>query len=1174
VAPRKHLTLARSRKPGGASRRVVTEVAPAPSDDGGPPARRRAIFTIVSCNYVAYAATLMQSVRDFHPEVDRFIVLADTYREFPGLDTAAELMFCDEIGIELIANMQLWYTVIEFNTAIKPFVFRHLFDHRGFDEVVYLDPDILLFHPLTEVFDGLAAHNIVLIPHMMQPLQDGKEPSDLTIMKSGVYNLGFLGVRNDPDSRALIGWWSERCYLHCRVDVAANMFTDQRWMDLAPAFLPNPLILRHPGYNVAYWNLAHRRIEQGPSGSWMCDGGPLVFFHFSGVDPEDPSVFSKHQNRFTPETLGSVAALCDLYRALVLANGWAKFSRFRYGFAAFLSGRRIENAMRRWFRRAADDGRIEAGSRLVVDSRFFDQLDEEAAEQHVRLTRFMYQFWLDRRDLRAAFDVFTPRGYEGYLEWFLNGEARRQGVDGRSIAAARRLIGAEAPDFASAPVKQGEPPWPPVSRDAWQGPACKAGQFLQGDVTARIGGKRLLVPAQVALVWEVRGDLQAHFKLDSVDDLQNFLAWALTNGVAEGGVNCEEFSPAFLRQMAGELTPSSYYRDVPITVGLVATRFIGCDNPCYAHRQRFPVERAGRLAHGLWFSYAAAKRYKWPRELVAPLVAYFEQPTGVVLEGFPLTNAMLAIRDLREDVQKTFLLDTEVSISDYVLWLLTFGLREMDMSVDQLGAGLRDFLLSESPRVAGVERIVEMLYCARSDLQEQFDITTEEGRNGLRGWWSNGAAGSDDEQTAAGLFGEADAAESAQELPVYTAKVALTGQWSAPTGRGEDVRCSAISLQAVGFTDWIIVDSEKRQIRRPDGSLLPKDCRVEVDLNILHTNADTAHSDWRLMQTLHVSARMNVGFWAWELERLPSYWRYAFSFFDEIWASTRFAEEAFRHEQLRPVRLMPMAVISPEVQREASRRELGLPEDATVFLFVFDFRSFATRKNPKAVVRAFLDAFPSCDEEVFLVIKTMGGEDNPTRLEELTALCDDPRISLRDIKLDRDELIGLTKACDAFVSLHRSEGFGRGPAEAMLLGRATIVTGYSGTNDFATGKCAYLVDYELVPVEAGEYMGVEGQRWADANIATAARHMRAIHEKPADARRVGKLGRAQITRLLTPPVIGARMHGALMELFEGVRFSGRRTERKLTRRDVPQPQQAAPTRSRKRRIGQDEVGVA
>jgi hypothetical protein len=186
------------------------------------------IFTIVSCNYISFAATLMQSVRKHHPNSDRFIVLSDSYREFPDVDLAADLIACDDLRIEVIEGMKLWYSVIEFNTAVKPFVFSYLFAEFGYTKACYIDPDILLFNPLAEVFEALNQHNIVLTPHMMVSLQDGKEPSDLTIMKSGVYNLGFLGVRNDPHSKLLLQWWSERLKFHCRIDIPGHMFTDQR----------------------------------------------------------------------------------------------------------------------------------------------------------------------------------------------------------------------------------------------------------------------------------------------------------------------------------------------------------------------------------------------------------------------------------------------------------------------------------------------------------------------------------------------------------------------------------------------------------------------------------------------------------------------------------------------------------------------------------------------------------------------------------------------------------------------------------------------------------------------------------------------------------------------------------------------------------------------------------
>lgn len=214
--------------------------------------KRRAIFTIVSANYIGFAATLMQSVREHHPEVDRYIFLSDAMHEFADIDLAAHLMSCDQINIANIDNMKLWYTVIEFNTSIKPYTFLYLFETKDYEDVCYIDPDIQLFQPLREVFWGLSDHSCVLTPHMMHPLQDGKEPSDLTIMKSGVYNLGFLGLKNDKDGRRLARWWADRCYDGCRVDIAGNRFTDQRWMDLAPAFVSRPYILRHPGYNVAY----------------------------------------------------------------------------------------------------------------------------------------------------------------------------------------------------------------------------------------------------------------------------------------------------------------------------------------------------------------------------------------------------------------------------------------------------------------------------------------------------------------------------------------------------------------------------------------------------------------------------------------------------------------------------------------------------------------------------------------------------------------------------------------------------------------------------------------------------------------------------------------------------------------------------------------------------------
>ena len=143
-----------------------------------------------------------------------------------------------------------------------------------------------------------------------------------------------------------------------------NLFTDQRWMDLAPCFVERTFILRHPGYNAAYWNVVHRKIDRNNKAEWQSNGLPLIFYHFSGIKPEDPTVFSKHQNRFTVETLGAVRELCDEYRGRVLENGWLRFNSIPYAYATFGDGWPILDTMRHCILREIDEGRLQADQPL------------------------------------------------------------------------------------------------------------------------------------------------------------------------------------------------------------------------------------------------------------------------------------------------------------------------------------------------------------------------------------------------------------------------------------------------------------------------------------------------------------------------------------------------------------------------------------------------------------------------------------------------------------------------------------------------------------------------------------------------------------------------------------------------------------------------------------------
>ncbi len=1076
-----------------------------------------AVFTIVSANYISMAATLMQSVRRHHPDVARYIILADAYNSFDGMDLAAELITCDQLGIDLLGNMKLWYTVMEFNTAVKPFTFRALFQRYGYTDAVYLDPDIQLYGPIDDVFTALQDHSLVLTPHMTKPLQDGKEPSDLSIMKAGVYNLGFAAVKNDADGNGLVDWWCDRLFAHCRVDIAGNMFTDQRWMDLSPVLVERPFLLRHPGYNAAYWNIAHRVVERAGDGSWTVNGLPLKFFHFSGIKVNDPTVFSKHQNRFTIDDLGQIAELCDEYRTAVAANAWEKTSRIPYAYGKFRDGRPIEDGMRRWVMQAIDSGRLPKDKPIRINAAFFDAADEQVFADGQHLTRYAYQLWQDRPDLRRAFDLQTTNGFASYVSWFCGGQAEQEGSSPRSIQAARALQEFGKPADAYEPREAVPPPWPAMATSHWDGPARDVHDWLLGEVAVAADGGTVALPRQMAFAWERRTDLQRHFPLLSLADYDKFMLWTLTNGLQEGAVLPALFSDAFWRSLDSADGPQAGYDGMPVTRGLLLTARCGYLRDNFQSWTGFPGEFRGRLEHAFWFVFVAAREFGWDPAMTASVRAYLDGPSEYGIGSYRFSRGMMVPWDTREDVRQTFSLQSEAGAWLYLTWLAVQGRAEYGVELADLCPGLDRFLFTLSPRYAGLLRLDEFAYYQRDDLRAAFDLATPEGRAGLTGWMT---AEQDGYLAAIGLRVRTTAVKP--PLPVH-AHVALTGDWDTQNGVGEDLRSSVAALDAAGFTDYVIVNLDAKTVLTAERVVLPPGTPVRVAWNIVHRNADTAVADWVALAKLAVEAQRVVGHWHWELERLPSYAAYAYSFYDEIWASSQFALDAFAADQRRPVRLLNGAVTTPSPSHLVSRQTLGLDPDATVFLFMFDFGSYATRKNPHAVIQAFELAFPMGDEPVQLMIKTQNAKWRPDLMAELAALSDDPRIILKDARVSRDALISLMMEADAFVSLHRSEGYGRAPAEAMLLGRPVILTGYSGTNDFADAGCACVVDYTLVPVQPNEYPGVERQRWADADVGQAAAYMRWVHEQPEAALAMAQRGRQRVLELLDPAKVGAAM---------------------------------------------------
>jgi glycosyltransferase involved in cell wall biosynthesis len=349
-------------------------------------------------------------------------------------------------------------------------------------------------------------------------------------------------------------------------------------------------------------------------------------------------------------------------------------------------------------------------------------------------------------------------------------------------------------------------------------------------------------------------------------------------------------------------------------------------------------------------------------------------------------------------------------------------------------------------------------------------------------------------------------------------------------GVGEACRSTVRSLRAAGvphaLNNWVDQGSANR-----DRSLAGITADNPYPVNLIHANADATPFLIREMPW-YFEGRYNIGYWNWELEWFPEVWHPSFARYDEIWAPSAFTHQAIAAVAPVPVYLVPFSIkVPPPAPRGRDRKRFGLPAGAFVFLFAFDFQSFFARKNPLAAVEAFRRAFPG-RRDVVLALKVNHAQAAPLEFAEVVAACrGQPNIRIIREILPREEMLGLLHACDAYVALHRSEGYGLPIAEAMAMGKPVVATNYSANVDFMNAGNSLPVRYRLVPIErtAGPYR--RGAIWADPDVGHAAEQMRRVVEDRDLAARLGAAAQADLERTLSPAAVGETLRARLTAIF-------------------------------------------
>ncbi len=312
------------------------------------------VFTSVTVNYIPKARVLAKSVKKFHPECKFHLVLSDAVPIWLKLDREPfdSVILIEDLGIPELNSWIFKHSLVEMCTAVKGFAFQYIFDQFQADKVFYFDPDMVVFSRLDSLLEKFENSSVVLTPHLTVPevSEQGILDNEISCLKHGVYNLGFLAVKSSSAGRKFIDWWSSRLAAFCYDDIGGGLFTDQKWVDLAPCFFTEIHIAVEPIYNVATWNLSSRVAIGTIDDGLLINGESLCFYHFSGFDSGAQQAMLDVYGGKSP----ALTQLREWYIAACRDEGQEKVGTIPCVYSVFDNGKLIK-AKHRYLYRARQD---------------------------------------------------------------------------------------------------------------------------------------------------------------------------------------------------------------------------------------------------------------------------------------------------------------------------------------------------------------------------------------------------------------------------------------------------------------------------------------------------------------------------------------------------------------------------------------------------------------------------------------------------------------------------------------------------------------------------------------------------------------------------------------------------------------------------------------------------
>lgn len=742
------------------------------------------------------------------------------------------------------------------------------------------------------------------------------------------------------------------------------------------------------------------------------------------------------------------------------------------------------------------------GVREVIDRTLFSALHlEHLTKMDGRpvLTPFFELLMRHRRDLRESFDPQTPDGATGMWQWWL-------------FAGRAEILG------RSAPVAESE-----------------IDTLLRSNAGVRTkSAPQLPIPAIIWFIYQLRPDVQAIYDLNTRVGAAGLLIWWFEFGAAEFGELGRRASIQIVDAMHWRHLPEALASGGSITTPLLDAILTTGNSPVGQGRPQ-SIDQIKALwswwmSEGLQEVPTMRSGARQGRELARRL-----DDRGGAMPAELQLGPLALIRMVRDDLSSAFATESPDWRERLLCWWLAQGRSEYpDLRAFADGflfqaLHLAHLSAEQDFSSAATTPLMRIVHGQRQllSLTALQDAPTDAQ---LWIWWLNEAQPAlfpepDLSQAQRAALENSEAAGSSAARPskhlasadIHTddhlpSKISLVGYPRGEFGLGEDIRLLRASLQTAGIEPTVIRASWKIAARQniDETSVASEAADYDSDITIYVMPAFDTVTLLNMVGPRAFAAKRRIGFWQWELSHFPPSAILAMELVDEIWCHSEHSAKAFRAATTKPVIKVPLPVFVPE-PKQTPRSAWNLPQDAFVVFTSFDGASAIARKHPLGTILAFQQAFPDSSDGARLIVKAMNTGNDSLWRECLRRASVDPRIVILDHVMDRDAYYQLLRNCDAVISLHRAEGFGRLMAEAMALGIPVIASRYSGNVDFMTDANSWLVDGTLIPVMPGDYAFHQDQVWLEPSIPAAADALRNCRGDTKDRSRRAAAGKHDIT---------------------------------------------------------------